>query len=69
MVYWPILMFVPFFVFLMAFVQRRRNCPDCGKPLSGLQSPFTKTRRQWLDGGYLCQNCGCETNLAGDRVG
>jgi uncharacterized protein (DUF983 family) len=29
---------------------------------------LTKTRRQWLAGGYVCQRCGCETNLAGQKV-
>jgi hypothetical protein len=64
----PLLMFVPFFVFLLAFSLRRRNCPDCGRPLPRIQSPFTKTRRQWAEGGYLCRSCGCETDLAGKKV-
>jgi hypothetical protein len=67
-VFMPLLMFVPFFVFLFAFGLRRRDCPDCGRPLPLIQSPFTKTRRQWAEGGYLCQNCGCETDLAGEKV-
>lgn len=64
----PVLLFIPFFVVLMAHCLRRKDCPECGSPLSGFQSPFTKTRRQWVEGGYLCQNCGCETDLAGNKV-
>jgi hypothetical protein len=66
-VFMPLLMFVPFFVFLV-FGQRRRDCPDCGRPLPLIQSPFTKTRLQWLEGGYLCRNCRCETDLTGQKV-
>jgi hypothetical protein len=62
----PLLMLAPFFIFL--FARPRRDCPDCGKRLSPVQSPFTKTRRQWVEGGYLCSNCGCETDLAGKKV-
>ena len=64
----PLLMFVPFFVLLLGFGRRRRDCPDCGQPLPRIQSPFTKTRRQWVEGGYLCGNCGYETDLAGQKV-
>lgn len=46
----------------------RANCPDCGESLPGLVSPFKKSRRMWLSGGYLCTNCGCETNIAGQKV-
>ncbi len=67
-VWLPSLMFIPFFVFLMVIALRRQNCPDCGRPLSCFRSPFTKTRRQWIEGGVLCQNCGCETTLAGEKV-
>ncbi len=67
-VFMPLLMFVPFFLFLFMFGLRRPDCPDCGRPLPLLQSPFTKTRRQWAEGGYLCSNCGCETDRAGQKV-
>lgn len=46
----------------------RKACPDCKEVLPIIQSPFTKTKRQWFEGGYLCRNCGCETNLAGEKV-
>ena len=63
---------IPFaFFFIWLFfvgMGRGKVCPDCGKPLSFFQSPFTKTWRQWVEGGYLCQNCGCETDMAGRKV-
>ena len=61
----------PFAIFcgmLLMIGLRRVNCPDCGARMPAFQSPFTKTRRQWLEGGYLCRRCGCETDLAGHRV-
>jgi hypothetical protein len=67
-VLWPVLMGVPFLFVLLLCCSRQQHCPDCGTPLPRVQSPFTKTRRQWLQGGYLCPNCGCETDLAGQKV-
>src|SRR5437879_5848234 len=64
----PVLIWVAFFVALLAFCLRRRDCPDCGRPLSGIQSPLRKTWRQWVEAGYLCRTCGCETNRAGEKV-
>lgn len=43
-------------------------CPGCGDTLPGFQSPFRKTWRQWWEGGYVCRNCGCEVDKAGNRV-
>lgn len=59
------LFFLWFFFVLMG---RRKNCPVCNQPLPRIQSPFTKSKRQWFEGGYLCQNCGCETDLEGRQV-
>ena len=62
------------FLLLFAFflvvgpLRRAGSCPGCGDALPFFQSPFTKTRRQWLTGGYVCKRCGCETNLAGQKV-
>jgi hypothetical protein len=64
----PFLMFIPLFVFILSSSMKRLNCPDCRQPLPLTQSPFTKTRRQWIEGGYLCENCGCETDIAGKTV-
>ena len=65
----PLLPFAVFFLVLMVFCMRSRvPCPDCGKLLSPLQSPITKTRRQWIEGGYLCKHCGCESDVSGDKV-
>jgi hypothetical protein len=66
--FWPLLAFLPFFLALLLSSLTRRACPDCGALLSGFQSPLTKTRRQWIEGGYLCQQCGCEADLAGHKV-
>lgn len=64
-----IIAFTPFFAMLIFLAMRRpKHCPDCGEPLPAFQSPFTKTMRQWIEGGYVCQNCGCEADLAGKRV-
>ncbi|MGH7243794.1 MAG: hypothetical protein ACREJD_10290 [Phycisphaerales bacterium] len=46
----------------------RFNCPDCGASLPQFLSPFQKTRRMWRSGGYLCAQCGCETNRAGEKI-
>jgi len=65
----PLLPFVVLFAAMLIFgLIRRRSCPDCGSPLSVLQSPSTKTRRQWIEGGYLCQHCGCESDMSGNKV-
>lgn len=66
--FWPILAFVPFFFLLILDGVRRRSCLACGGLLSGFQSPLTKTRRQWLEGGYLCRRCGCESDRTGARA-
>tara|TARA_R110002111_G_scaffold262875_1_gene342545 strand:+ start:115456 stop:115800 length:345 start_codon:yes stop_codon:yes gene_type:complete len=47
---------------------RSKICPNCNTPFPQFQSPFTKTKRQWMVGGYRCLNCGCETDLAGKKV-
>lgn len=61
--------FAVFFAWLMFFrIGRRKACPDCNQPLPFLQSPFTKTKRQWVEGGCVCQNCGCETDVTGKKV-
>lgn len=65
----PLFPFAVFFAWLFLFgMGRRKACPDCNKPLPRIQSPFTKTTRQWIEGGYLCSNCGCEADIAGTKV-
>jgi uncharacterized protein (DUF983 family) len=63
-------LFLLLFAFFLVVGPLRRPgpCPGCGEALPIFQSPLTKTRRQWLAGGYVCQRCGCETNLAGQKV-
>ena len=53
---------------MLWMVLSRKACPNCGTLLSRVQSPFTKTRRQWWEGGYVCPSCGCESDRAGNRV-
>ena len=65
---WPILVFVPFFLVLILRGMQQRSCPECGGPLHGFQSPWTKTRRQWVEGGYLCGRCGCECDVTGAKI-
>jgi predicted RNA-binding Zn-ribbon protein involved in translation (DUF1610 family) len=61
--------FVPFFVILLFLnMQRQKTCPDCGEALPRIQSIFKMTKRQWLEGGYICPKCGCEVDTAGRKV-
>jgi len=65
----PLLPFVVFFAWLFFVAMRRRKaCPNCNEPLPRFQSPFTKSKRQWVEGGYVCQQCGCEADIAGNKV-
>ena len=65
----PLLPFAVFFaLFMLSRLLPRRNCPDCHEPLPAIQSPFTKTKRQWVEGGFVCLNCGCEADLSGRKV-
>jgi len=67
-----LIVLAPFVVFFVALALgvfgRRRACPDCGALLPVLCSPLEKTRRMWLEGGCVCPNCGCETDVAGRKV-
>ena len=65
----PLFPFAIFFGWLFLFgMKRRKACPDCNEALPSMQSPFTKTKRQWVEGGSVCQNCGCEADSAGAKV-
>jgi hypothetical protein len=63
-----LLPFILFFVWLILFRGPRRSCPGCGALLPAYQSPLTKTKRQWLQGGFVCRHCGCEADLSGNKV-
>jgi len=56
---------VPFF-----FLQRQapRGCPNCRRQLPLLYAPWSKTRRQWVEGGYFCRSCQSEVDLQGRQV-
>lgn len=61
--------FVMVVVMIMFGVFRRnRTCPDCGAALPWLVSPWRKTRRQWLEGGWICPDCGIDVDVRGRRV-
>jgi hypothetical protein len=68
--YWlPLLPFAIFFAWLFfTAVRLRKPCPDCGHSLPSIQSPLTKTKRQWIEGGHICGHCGCETDYSGTKV-
>ena len=65
--FFPFAFFFLWFFFVVLMV-RRKNCPVCNQPLPRIQSPFTKSKRQFWEGGYLCPHCGCETDLEGRQV-
>ena len=65
---WPLLAFAPFFAYLLFHAIRRNMCRDCGARLPAFMSPLHKTRRMWRAGGFLCARCGCETDMAGQKV-
>jgi hypothetical protein len=54
--------------FLIYLALHPVKCPDCGDTLPIFGSPWKKTRRMWWEGGYRCTRCGCETNMAGQKV-
>lgn len=61
--------FAVFFVALMIGVfARRQICPECGNPLPRFVSPAIKTRRQWLEGGTTCPDCGIDVDVTGRKV-
>ena len=62
--------FLPFVFFFVVFLLMRRGvkCPECGADLPAFQSPFTKTRRGWMVGGFTCSRCGCEADSSGQKV-
>ena len=58
--------FLFFFVWLMFFSRRRCDCPGCGTPLPWF-SP-KKTWRLFLEGGWICPQCGVNVDLNGRKV-
>jgi hypothetical protein len=65
----PLLPFAFFFAWLIfSAIRRRKPCPDCGHSLPFFQSPLTKGKRQWLQGGCICAYCGCETDNSGAKI-
>jgi hypothetical protein len=64
-VFLPFLTFF-FFFFILAF--NPVKCPGCGTRLSPFVSPGAKTKRQWLEGGWTCPNCGIDVDWRGQKV-
>lgn len=65
----PLLPFALFFLWLLFIGFRRsKTCPACGERLPRFQSPLTKTRRQWIEGGTRCPRCGTESTRTGVAV-
>ncbi len=65
------LIYLPFLAaaaIVFIYALHRVRCPDCGASLPKFYSPLRKTQRMWRAGGYLCAQCGCETDTAGRRV-
>ncbi len=56
--------FLCFFLWLMFCSQGR--CPECVTPLP-LFAPRAN-KRIWLEGGWICPNCGIEVDSAGRKV-
>lgn len=54
--------------FVMVLFASRRACPDCRTRLPLLISPLEKTKRQWLEGGWICPNCGAAIDWKGKKV-
>jgi hypothetical protein len=65
-VWFPFLVFAVVFIYFQAM--QRKVCPHCNQPLPLYYSPFKKTKRQWVEGGYVCPHCGCESDVTGREV-
>jgi hypothetical protein len=63
---WTLVPIALFFAWL--FLRSHPDCPDCGNRCSIIQSPLTKTTRQWIEGGFRCAHCGCESDRSGNKV-
>jgi hypothetical protein len=57
-----------FLLFLFVAMRRPKTCANCGERLSIFQSPFTKTKRMWWEGGAICPKCDCELDVVGRLV-
>lgn len=65
----PLIPFVIFFAWIFfSAIRHRKPCPNCAQPLPSIQSPLTKSKRQWIEGGCVCSYCGCETDYSGAKV-
>ena len=53
---------------LLLWLWSRLACPGCGTRAPLLISPFAKTRRQWVEGGWTCAACGTDADVRGRKV-
>ena len=64
----PVLIFIPFFVWIVFASCRTVPCPNCGWRM-GFGSPPKRTWRQLLGaGGGSCPKCGCEIDKLGNKI-
>lgn len=59
-----VVVFIPFYLWMM--FGRRYHCPDCGTPLPWFGR--RKSKRQWLEGGWICPTCGIDVDSKGRKV-
>jgi hypothetical protein len=59
---------VVLFMVVYSVLMSRKECPSCGAKLELYQSPFKRTKRQWIEGGLVCRNCGCELDWRGRKI-
>ena len=59
---------IPALAFVLYYALHRVKCPDCGDTLQFMF--YSRSRRLVACRGrcYLCPRCGCETNVAGQKV-
>jgi predicted RNA-binding Zn-ribbon protein involved in translation (DUF1610 family) len=62
----PLLFFFFYLVLITGVFAKRYDCPDCGTPLPWVV--LKKNVRQWLEGGWVCPNCGIDVDSNGRKV-
>lgn len=60
--------FALFFGWLIFSAGGTVSCENCNAMLPRFQSPLSKTKRQWWEGGVSCLKCGCDCDRRGNKV-
>ena len=60
--------FVLFFFWLLFFQGGTVACGNCDAALPRFQSPLSKSKRQWWQGGATCGACGCDCDRHGNKI-